>query len=137
MSAPEIHARGTIRKTLHIWGPQRTAEERQHVAAWLTDNGIDPKRVERGPITLEFVPGCPGSVTGCSGTSVAPWWISFTEYYTNGEGNRELNALLGSAAATHRTVPLTVEPTDDVAPGWSGERGNLVSHAELAKEDSR
>lgn len=121
---PEIHARGKRRKTLHVW-PEKTRppeETRQQIVDWLTANGIEARIVAVQPISLEFVPGCAGSLTSCDGTSSAPWWIAFTQRYTTDEDGRyEINVLTGEPAQIQRTVPMVVAPPPGLVPEWVAE----------------
>jgi hypothetical protein len=120
---PEIHADGTQPKTIHVWvGRERPDEAtREALCDWLRANGVDPVDVAVQPVTLEFIPGCAGSVTGCNGVSRAPWWISFTQRYRNAEGSLEVNALTGEPSQFVHTVPLRVPPPASLALAWAHE----------------
>ncbi|GGS97127.1 hypothetical protein [Streptomyces violaceus] len=121
---PEIHASGKRRKTLHIWPAKTLPPEgtRQQIVDWLNANGIAARTVAIQPISLEFVPGCAGSITSCDGTSSAPWWIAFTQRYTVDEDGRyEINVLTGEPAEMQRTVPMVVAPPPELLPEWVAE----------------
>lgn len=120
---PEIHAHGKRRKTLYVW-PETTLppqEVRQQIVEWLAANGIETSSVAIQPISLEFVPGCAGSIASCDGTSSAPWWIAFTQRYRNSEGRFEVNVLTDTPAEVQRTVPMTVAPPPELVPEWVAE----------------
>lgn len=124
MTAPEIHAQGSRRETLHVWSSTQTHDlaAKEAVCQWMEANGVAPKDIVLAPITLEFVPGCAGSITSCTGTSRAPWWIAYTHRFRNTDGDLEVNVLTGHAAEFQRTIPLTVEPPSSLVPEWATEK---------------
>lgn len=128
----EITARGRQRKTLYVWSETKLPpeEKRQIIVDWMVANGIEAKTIALQPITLEFVPGCAGSLTSCNGISTGPWWIAFSQRYTDANGNYEPNALSGGFAEVLRTIPMTIEPPLDLVPEWAGERGNTFLEEE-------
>lgn len=93
-------------------GQALSAEQRARIAAWLEANGIDPRRVALGAITVE-----------CSmhGDRPGRQIIGFTEYYENADGQREMNWNTRDGALTYQrwvvqTVPIEPDPS---WKGWS------------------
>lgn len=123
MTTPEIHAKGSQRRTLTVCDSQTPpeGETRSLIRDWLTANGVDPQDVASPAITLEFVPRCAGSVTDCQDVSSAPWWIALTQRYRNAAGDLEVNALTNAPADVQRTIPLTVAPPLRLVPEWEHE----------------
>lgn len=95
-----------------------SAEQRARVVAWLKANGIDPRRVTGGPITVEC---------NMHGDRPGRQVIGFTEYYEDAEGHREMNWKTLDGALTYQRwveqrVPIEPDPT------WNGWE---AKHAEI------
>lgn len=98
-------------------GQEISEEQRQRVMAWLTANGIDPRRVARGAITIECT---------MRGDQVGRQVIGFTEYYENADGHREMNWKSRDGALTFerwvvQEVPLEPDPAWKGWPAWHAE----------------
>lgn len=99
-------------------GQQISDEQRERVAAWLTANGIDPRRVAPGGITIECK---------VHGDRVGRQIIGFTEYYVNPDGHREMNWKTRNGALTYerwveQTVPIEPDPT---WKGWDARHAEI------------
>lgn len=91
-------------------------EQRQRVAVWLEDNGIQPNRVATGrPVTVE---------SQIRGDQESNPIIGFTEYYEDENGSRVLNEKTRDEALTYQRwvrqrVPLGPDPNWE---GWEAWR---------------
>lgn len=104
-------------------GQQTSEDQRKRVASWLKDNGVDPRRVSSGAITIE---------SSMHGDRVGRQLIGFTEYYENPDGHREMNWKTRNEALTYeRWVELKVPLEPD--PTW---KGWAERHAEIAEMKS-
>ncbi|KPC73457.1 hypothetical protein ADL27_52020 [Streptomyces sp. NRRL F-6602] len=100
-------------------GQEISSEQRERVKAWLQANGIDPRRVALGAITVECT---------LHGDQPGRQVIGFTEYYETPDGQREMNWKTQDGALTlQRWVvqQVPIEP-DPAWKGWS------KWHAEVA-----
>jgi len=91
-------------------GQQITSEQRTRVSDWLRANGIDPRRVLPGPITVECK--MQGDVPGRQ-------VIGFWEFYEDADGRRVINErTLNEALKYERWVEQRVPLAPD--PAWQG-----------------
>lgn len=102
---------------------QISDEQRKRVVAWLTANGIDPRRVAPDGITIEYK---------VHGDRVGRQIIGFTEYYENPDGNREMNWRTRDGALTYarwveQVVPIEPDPT---WKGWAAQRAEAAAAKE-------
>ncbi len=91
-------------------GQELSTEQRARVVAWLEANGIDPRRVTQGPITIEC---------NMRGDRPGRQVIGFTEYYEDADGHRQMNERALDRALTYqRWVEQKVPIEPD--PAWNG-----------------
>jgi hypothetical protein len=91
-------------------GQQVSIEQRQRIVTWLKANGIEPRRVADGAITVEY---------RMRGDRSGPGVIGFREYYESPQGHRTINERTLDGTLTYErwvreTTPL--EPD----PAWEG-----------------
>lgn len=99
-------------------GQQISKEQRARIVAWLRANGIDPRRVALGAITIECK---------MRGERPGRQIIGFTEYYEDADGHREMNCKTLDGPLTYqRWVEQKVPIEPD--PAWNGWG---AKHAEL------
>ncbi|MEU8469590.1 hypothetical protein AB0F30_16980 [Streptomyces sp. NPDC029006] len=85
-----------------------SAEQRERVQTWLTENGIDPKHVARGAITVE------GKMFG---NRPGRQYIGFRQFHL--ENGQKVHAQVSNDVVTfQRYVEQTVELAPD--PAWEG-----------------
>lgn len=101
-------------------------EQRQRIAVWLKDNGIQPSRVSSGhPITIE---------SNVRGDRESGHIIAFTEYYEDENGDRVLNQKTRNEALIYQRwvaqkVPLAADPSWE---GWDSRRASLDADSKAA-----
>jgi hypothetical protein len=109
-------------------GQVLTDEQRDRIAAWLKANGINPKQVTQGQITVTY---------GVYGSKAGRKSITFEQYYDEG-GCRLFDPVTREAAKFQRHVEQTVELDPD--PAWVGwdehEKEMAVRRAENSGSDA-
>lgn len=99
-------------------GQELSAEQRARVVAWMAANGIDPRRVVLGTITVEC---------NMHGDRPGRQIIGFTEYYEDAKGHREMNWKTLDGALTYQRwveqkVPIEPDPTWN---GWAAKHAEM------------
>ncbi|MFF6866644.1 hypothetical protein [Streptomyces ardesiacus] len=98
-------------------GQRISPEQHERVKTWLRVNGIDPKKVAFGDITVEY---------RMRGDQPGRQVIGFTEFYESPDGHREMNARTLDGALTFQRwvvqqVPIEPDPTWQGWPKWHEE----------------
>lgn len=100
-------------------GQNVSEEQRSRICVWLEANGIDPRRVAQGAITIECT---------MRGDQVGRQIIGFCEYYESADGHRELDWKTRQGALTYERWVVQEVPLDP-DPAW---KGWPARHAEIA-----
>lgn len=112
-------------------GQEISSEQRERVTTWLQANGIDPRRVALGAITVECT---------MRGDQPGRQIIGFTEYYENPDGQREMNWKTQEGALTFQRwviqqVPIEPDPTWQGWPTWHAEMASQRAERERQAGD--